>query len=81
MGELVRRRPALSERLTRAFADDGVLPDSLFDVAALQGLLADHQARRLDATWPLLVTATVATWLRMTLSPRPAPLAPEAVKA
>lgn len=81
MGELIRRRPALSERLTRAFADDGVLPSSLFDVPALHGLLADHQARRIDATWPLLVTATVATWLRATLARRPAPLAPEAVKA
>ena len=81
MGELIRRRPALGERLTRAFADDGALPATLFDVPAVQALLADHQARRVDATWPLLVLATVATWLRATLSRRSALLAPEAVKA
>ncbi|HKZ05062.1 MAG TPA: asparagine synthase-related protein [Methylomirabilota bacterium] len=81
MGELIRQRPALGERLGRAFADDGVLPGALFDVPAVQGLLADHQARRVDAAWPLLVLATVATWLRATLSRGPALLAPGAVKA
>jgi hypothetical protein len=81
MGELIRQRPALSERLGQAFADDGVLPGALFDVPAIQGLLADHQARRVDAAWPLLVLATVATWLRATLQRRPALATPEAVKA
>ena len=81
MGELIRRRPALSTRLAETFADDAAVPGDLFDAPYLQGLLADHLARRVNATWPLLVVATLSTWLRDTLSGRHPRFAPEAASA
>jgi asparagine synthetase B (glutamine-hydrolysing) len=80
MGELIRRRPSLSTRLAETFADDSAVPGEIFDVPFLKGLLADHLERRVDATWPLLVVATVGTWLRTTLAGRAPRLVEEAAR-
>jgi hypothetical protein len=80
MGELIRQRPALSTRLADTFADDSAVPGDIFDVPYLKGLLADHLERRVNATWPLLVVATVGTWLRTTLAGRAPRLSEEAAR-
>ena len=64
MGELIRRRPALLNRIADTIGDDNAVPGDVFDVPYLKKLLGDHLERRVDATWPLLLVLTAGTWHR-----------------
>lgn len=64
MSELIRRRPALLNRIADTIGDDNALPGDVFDVPYLKKLLGDHLERRVDATWPLLLLLTAGTWHR-----------------
>jgi asparagine synthase (glutamine-hydrolysing) len=64
MGELIRRRPVLVNRIADTIGDDNAIPGDVFDVPFLKKLLGDHVERRVDATWPLLLVLTAGTWHR-----------------
>ena len=68
MDELIRRRPALAERIADVIGDDAALPGDLLDIQGLKAALAEHLAGRADATWPLLLTLSFGTWYRRTVT-------------
>jgi len=68
MDELIRRRPALAERIADVIGDDAALPSDVLDIQGLKAALAEHLAGRADATWPLLLTLSFGTWYRRTVT-------------
>jgi hypothetical protein len=71
MVEVIRRRPALAERMAKTIADPDALPPDLFDSAAVARLLEAHLAGRANHAWLLLLLLTFGTWHRRHLAGRP----------
>ena len=64
MGELIRRRPALHQRIADVITDPAALSPDLFDTEVLRQMLDAHLDRRAENTYLLLLILTFGVWFR-----------------